>query len=127
MSDKEIVAGYMAKLKHPLKEEIEAVRKIIKGSDKRISERIKWNAPSYYYIEDMVTFNHRNHKAVHLVFHHPEIVNIRSQLLLGDYKDRRMTYFKDMKDIKANRKELERIMTGLVKKIDKLNKSKIKK
>lgn len=120
MSDKEQVSDYMAKLKHPLKNEIEEVRKIIKGSDKRISERIKWNAPSYYYIEDMVTFNHRNQKAVHLVFHHPEIVNIKSILLQGDYKDRRMTYFKDMKEVRSNKKELERIMTGLVNKIDKL-------
>ncbi len=117
MTDKEKVSEYMTKLKHPLKDEIEAVRKIIKGSDKKISERIKWNAPSYYYKEDLVTFNHRNQKAVHLVFHHSAIVKIKSPLLLGDYKDRRMTYFKDMKEIKANKKELVRIMTALVKKI----------
>ncbi|MEO8512532.1 MAG: DUF1801 domain-containing protein [Ignavibacteria bacterium] len=116
MTDKEKVTDYMTKLKHPLKDEIEAVRKIIKGSDKKISERIKWNAPSYYYREDMVTFNHRNHKAVHLVFHHLAIVKIKSPLLLGDYKDRRMAYFKDMKEIKSNKKELERIMRALVKK-----------
>ena len=125
-SDKEVVTEYMSNLKHPLKEEIEAVRKIIKGSDKRISERIKWNAPSYYYIEDMVTFNHRNQKAVHLVFHHPEIVNIKSILLQGDYKDRRMTYFIDMKEVRSNKNELERIITGLVKKIDKQKNHKIK-
>lgn len=124
MTDKEKVSEYMAKLKHPLFVEIEAVRKIIKGSDKRISERIKWNAPSYYYKEDMVTFNHRNQKAVHLVFHNPAIVKIKSPLLLGDYKDRRMTYFKDLKEIKANKKELERIMTGLIKQIDKNKKIK---
>mgnify|MGYP006326737729 CR=1 FL=1 len=119
MTDKEKVTQYMTKLKHQLKDEIEAVRKIIKGSDKRISERIKWNAPSYYNIEDMVTFNHRNQKAVHLVFHHPFIVKIKSKLLLGDYKDRRMTYFKDMKEVKSSKKELERIMNELIKKIDK--------
>ena len=117
MTDKEKVSEYMAKLKHPLKDGIEAVRKIIKGSNKSISERIKWNAPSYYYKEDLVTFNHRNQKAIHLVFHHPAIVKIKSPLLLGDYIDRRMTYFKDMKEIKANKKELERIMNALVKKI----------
>lgn len=122
MTDKEKVSEYMDKLNHPLKVEIETVRKIIKGSDKRISERIKWNAPSYYYKEDMVTFNHRNQKAVHLVFHHPAIVKIKSPLLLGDYKDRRMTYFKDMKDVKVNKKELVRIMNELVKRIDKTKK-----
>ncbi len=122
MTDKEKVNEYMTKLKHPLKDEIESVRKIIKSSNSSISERIKWNAPSYYCTEDIVTFNPRNHKTVHLVFHHPAIVKIKSPLLLGDYKDRRMTYFKDMKEIKANRKELERIMNELVKKINSENK-----
>lgn len=117
-NDKEIVEEYMTKLKHPLKDVIEAVRKIIKASNSSISERIKWNAPSYYCIEDMVTFNPRNQKAVHLVFHHAEIVNVESPILLGDYKDRRMTYFKDIMEVKANKKELQRIMNSLVRKIN---------
>jgi uncharacterized protein YdhG (YjbR/CyaY superfamily) len=119
MSDKEKVAEFMEKLKHPLKEEIEAVRKIIKSADKRIKERIKWNAPSYYYLEDMVTFNPRNHKAVHLVFHHKLIVKIESPILVGDYKDRRMAYFKDINEVKSNKAALQWIMAELVKKINK--------
>ncbi|MBZ0202473.1 MAG: DUF1801 domain-containing protein [Ignavibacteria bacterium] len=124
MTDREKVIEYMTRLKHPLKDEIEAVRKIIKNSNKNISERIKWNAPSYYCSEDMVTFNPRNHKAVHLVFHHGAIVKIKSPLLLGDYKDRRMAYFKDMKEVRANKKELERILNELVRKINSNNKKK---
>jgi len=124
MTDKEIVNAYMSKLKHPLKDEIEAVRKIIELSDKNIKERIKWNAPSYYCPEDMVTFNPRNQMAVHLVFHHPEIVKVRSPLLLGEYKDRRMMYFKDMKEIRQNKKALQAIMQELIRRISKKNKSK---
>lgn len=124
MTDKEIVNAYMMKLKHPLKDEIEAVRKIIKSAGKGIKERIKWNAPSYYCTEDMVTFNPRNHLAVHLVFHHPDIVKVRSPLLLGEYKDRRMMYFKDMKEVRQNKKALEGIMQELLKRISKKTKSK---
>lgn len=113
------VEAYMNELSHPLKKEIEAVRTIIRRSSKSISERIKWNAPSYYYKEDMVTFNPRATGHVHLVFHHPGIVKIKSALLHGDYKDRRMAYFKDMKEVKAGKKELERIMNELVKQQDK--------
>lgn len=100
----EIVNDYMSRLQHPLKAEIEAVRVIIKNANSRISERIKWNAPSYYYKEDLVTFNHRATKHVHLVFHHKMIVNIKSDLLEGDYKDRRMVYFVSMNDIKLKKK-----------------------
>lgn len=114
-TDADKVHEYMTTLKHPLKAEMEAVRVIIKNSDKRISERIKWKAPSYYYKEDMVTFNGWATKNVHLVFHHPAIVKIKSDLLEGDYKDRRMMYFTDMADVKKKAKELEKIVKELVK------------
>lgn len=117
IADNEAVNSYMLKLKHPLKDEIESVRKIIMSSDNRIKERIKWNAPSYYCIEDMVTFNLRNQMSVHIVFHHPEIVKIKSPLLLGDYKDRRTTYFKNMKEIRSNKKALQSIIKELVNRI----------
>ncbi len=117
-NDADAVADYMKALKHPLKKEMEAVRAIIKDANSKIMERIKWNAPSYYYQQDIVTFNHRTPLHVHLVFHHPYIVQIKSSLLEGDYKDRRMTYFKDMKSVNENKSELQRIMNELIKMID---------
>lgn len=113
-TDEELVNDWMNKLEHPLKAEINAVRKIIKESNSNINERIKWNAPSYYSKEDIVTFNHRATEHVHLIFHHPTIVKIKSVLLEGDYKDRRMLYLPDMKAVKANKKELQRIITESV-------------
>ena len=119
LTDTEKVAVYMKELEHPLKEEIEAVRSIIKNSNKNISERIKWNAPSYYYKEDLVTFNARATEKVHLVFHHPAIVKIKSPILEGNYPDRRMTYFTSMADIKKKTKELKKILNELVDLINK--------
>lgn len=118
-SDEEQVATYMTALKHPLKAEMEEIRKIIKGVDKRIGERIKWNAPSYYFLQDMVTFGptrpgSRQGDKLLLVFHHPFIVNIKSELLEGDYKDRRLLYFGNMKEVKSNKKELMRIISELI-------------
>ena len=117
------VDEFMKKLVHPLKAEIEVVRTIIKNSNPKIAERIKWNAPSYYYKEDLATFNPRAEQHVHIVFHHKLIPEIKSDLLEGDYKDRRMTYLRNMKEIKAHKKELERIMNDLVKRIDQRNNS----
>ncbi|HMR43099.1 MAG TPA: DUF1801 domain-containing protein [Saprospiraceae bacterium] len=109
-SEAEQVADYMNRLEHPLKTEIETLRQIIKNADSRISERIKWNAPSYYSGADLLTFNPRMQNQVHLVFHHPEIVRINSPLLEGDYKDRRMVYFQNMEAIHLHREELEKIL-----------------
>ena len=118
VSDAEKVSAYMAQLEHPLRCEVEAVRHIIKEADSRISERIKWNAPSYYYKEDLVTFNLRTFKTVHLVFHNIAIVQIKSDLLLGDYKDRRMMYFANMDQVNEHRNELERIIKEYVALMD---------
>ncbi len=118
MTDTEKVNDYMRKLEHPLKTEIEAVRIIILQASSKIAERVKWNAPSFYYRQDLVTFNPRAQKQVHLVFHHPAIVTIKSSLLEGDYKDRRMLYFADMAAVYAHKATLERIMNELVNQLD---------
>jgi hypothetical protein len=117
-TDSEAVDAYLQKLKHPLKAEILEVRENIRKASKKISERIKWNAPSYYYLEDMVTFNPRNEQQVHLVFHHPYIVRIKSPLLEGDYKDRRMMYFKNMGEVRKGKPALQKIIKELVALMD---------
>ena len=109
----EEVNAFMKLLDHPLKDEIEAVRNIIK-SNKKIAERIKWNAPSFFYTDDLATIHVKAKQHVHLIFHHPAIVKIKSALLEGDYKDRRMMYFENMKEVKARKKELARIIKELV-------------
>jgi hypothetical protein len=119
MTDAEKVAEYMAQLNHPLKAEMEALRRIIKQANPAIAERIKWNAPSYYTREDLLTFNHRMQDKVHLIFHNIAIVQIKSELLEGDYKDRRMTYFKDMEAVNTHQAELESILNEYVALVEK--------
>ena len=119
MNGTEQVNEFMEKLDHPFKAEVQMIREIIKGVNKGINEEIKWKAPSFNYKgEYLVTFNLRETKRIHLVFHNPKIPNVKSKLLDGDYKDRRMTYFADMKDLEAKKAELEKIIKQLVKLID---------
>lgn len=117
-NNSEEVNDFMHKLNHPLKAEIQAVREIIKNADARICERVKWNAPSFFYKADMVTFNPRATNHVHLVFHHPEIVNIKSELLEGEYKDRRMTYFRNMEEVTEKKEALKNIIQKLVQQLN---------
>ena len=110
------VDEYMAMLQHPLKSVAQAVREIIKGVDQDITEEVKWNAPSFSYKgEYLVTFNLREEERIHLVFHNPMIAKVKSKILEGDYKDRRMVYFADMKDIKAKKSLLEKALEDLIK------------
>jgi uncharacterized protein YdhG (YjbR/CyaY superfamily) len=118
-SDEEQVNTWLTKLEPVVKKEVEAVRKIIKDSSTKLSERIKWNAPSYYYKEDILTFGPYKTQKLLLVFHHPAVVKVKSKLLEGEYKDRRLVHFKDKADAEKNKKELVRIINEIIKTIDK--------
>ena len=110
------VEEFLRELSHPLKADVEMVRAIIKGVNKGINEEIKWNAPSFNYKgEYLVTFNLRETKRIHLVFHNPMISKVKSELLEGDYDYRRMAYFSDKKDIQAKKPVLEKALKDLIK------------
>jgi uncharacterized protein YdhG (YjbR/CyaY superfamily) len=110
------VDEFLKNFSHPLTAEVEAVRSIIKGVNKDINEEIKWRAPSFNYKgEYLVTFNLWEEKRIHLVFHNPQISKVKSKLLEGDYKDRRMMYFSDMEDVKAKKPMLEKALKDLIK------------
>ena len=112
----EQVNEFMNKLDHSLKAEVQLLRAIIKNVNKDIIEQIKWNAPSFSYNgEYLVTFNLRTTEHIHLVFHNPMIAQVKSKLLEGDYKDRRMAYFADTNDIKAKKPALEKALKDLIK------------
>ena len=120
LTDAEQVEAWLKRLTPDFRPALEAVRRIIKTAGPGLSERIKWNAPSYYYKNDIVTFGPAKSKdKIILVFHHPSIVSIKSSLLQGDYKDRRLVYLNSMKEIEEAKKELERIVKESVQVIDK--------
>ena len=131
-TDQELVNEWMNNLDIEMKPAVDAVRKIIRSAGPKLNERIKWNAPSYYYKtarpddsghsggEDLVTFGPvRSKDKIILVFHHPTIVKIKSVLLKGDYKDRRLVYFNSLSEIRSGKKELERIIEESVRMMDK--------
>lgn len=112
------INAWINKLDAAGKKDVNAVRQIIKGASPKLSERIKWNAPSYYYKDDIVTFGpYKTHKLL-LIFHHPEIEKIKSPLLEGNYKGRRLVHLADIKAANAAKAELKRIIKELIKGID---------
>jgi len=118
-TDEELVNLWLKKLTPAVKKEIDAVRTIIKASSNKLNERIKWNAPSYYTSADILTFGPYKKDKILLVFHHPAVVKVKSAILEGDYKDRRLVYFKNSAEAEKNKKELIRIIKEIVKSIDK--------
>ena len=125
------VTAHIKKLDPSFGKIIEAIRQIILKTDKEIGERIKWNNPSFYYTGEMKPFDPKEYKReiivmnlfkerMMLVFPSGAKVNDRSGLLEGDYKDgRRITIFKDMKEIKSKEKLLQSVIKKWLTLVDK--------
>ena len=111
-SEKAVVDAYMRDLDHPFKAEIEAVRAVILGASDKISERIKWNAPSFFYKADLAAFNPRATEFAHLILLFPDGAGVpaKSSLLEGKAKDRREAKFHGLDDIQSKKKALEKLI-----------------
>jgi hypothetical protein len=119
MAKKETVDEFMAKLDYPFKAEVETLREIIKAVDPRITEEIKWNAPSFSYKDYIATFNFHDKQQIRLIVHNPAIASIKSDILEGDYPDRRIVYFAGMDDVVAKKAAIEYVVSELIKAMNK--------
>jgi hypothetical protein len=118
MKKKQSVNEFMSALDHPLKEEMEAVRRIILGVHPGITEQIKWAGPCFTYQDYLVTFNPRAKNHVHLVFHNGAVLHDSTGLLEGNYIDRRMAYFRNMDEVNAKQPALESVVREWIRIMD---------
>jgi len=119
MNKTEKVTSFIDRLDNPLKEEINAVREIILGTSDKITEDIKWSAPSFVYKGNMATFNPRAKKFVTLTFHKGVLINDSTGLLEGDKKEARVARFNDMEDVLNKKAALEDVVKNWMKLMDK--------
>lgn len=68
-NDPAAVDAYIRALDHPLKAELEALRRLILGVHPDIGEGIKWNAPSFHLHDYFATTGLRANDHVQLVLH----------------------------------------------------------
>ena len=115
-NDREVVDSYFREVDHPFKAEMEAVRAIILGVSDKIAERIKWNAPSFYYKEDLGAFHPRATEYAHLILLFPGGAGMddSSGLLEGNHKDRREAKFHSLDDVKAKKRALEKLVKNWI-------------
>lgn len=113
------VAQYLSALEHPLKAEIETVRAAILASDKAITERIKWKAPSFVHGgDDRVTFRLAPKGIFQVIFHRGAKVKDTAGFAFEDDSgllewlapDRGVVTLKDAKDVKAKKAALVKLV-----------------
>jgi hypothetical protein len=114
------VVAFLSELDHPLKKEIETVRKLILGASPEIREGIKWNAPSFRTTDYFATFNLRTQDRIRLVLHMGAKAKATAKtgvkvadpkgLLEWLAKDRCLVTFTDLKDLQAKRTALKALV-----------------
>lgn len=119
MLGKVTVDEFIEQLEHPFKAEVQAVRTIILKADRRIQERVKWNAPSFYYGKDLAAFNLHAKDCAQLVLLFPNgLVDDPTGLLEGEFKDRRWVKFYSGADVKKKSAALRSIIDLWVKLVE---------
>jgi hypothetical protein len=109
------VDEFFQKLKHPLKPEMEMVRKIICEASPKIAEDVKWGGPSFDYKEPMATFSPRVTEYVALIFHKGELLDNKSGLLEPAQKGKAYVKFHSMEDVIENKTKLQKIVREWIK------------
>lgn len=131
LSDQQQVSQHIQKLEPSLGKIIEYIRQFILSTDPEISERIKWNNPSFYYTGEMKPFDPKEYKReiivmnlhkgkIMLVWPSGAKVKDSSGLLEGDFKDgRKIIVFNDLADVKTKEKLLSKTIRAWLKLVDK--------
>ncbi len=120
------VAAFLAKLDHPLKPCITALRKIILGVSPAIVEEIKWNAPSFRTVDHFATMNLRGQgdlSRLMLILHTG--AKVKDKVMQGSIpdpngllqwlaKDRAMVTFSNAGDLNAKTKPLIEVIQSWI-------------
>ena len=131
-SEPEKVDAYMKALKHPLKDVMEALRKVILSTDVSIGEEVKWNAPTFFYAGEMAPFDPKEYRrylivsnlfkkdCIRLVFPSGARIRNKSGLLTGEYADgRRLALFSSMEEVKAKTAALQSAIRSWLETLEK--------
>lgn len=131
LPESEQVTAHIRKLDPSLAETVETLRQIILSADNEVGEQIKWNSPSFYYTGEMKPFDPKEYKRdivvmnlhkgnIMLVFPTGASIKDTTGLLEGDYKDgRRLIKFRDLDDVNAKSRSLQKIIKDWLKQVEK--------
>jgi hypothetical protein len=101
------VDAFIAELGHPLEKEIRAVRRIVLGVDRRITETIKWKSPTFVFEGNIASIEPRSKKQVSLLFHQGAKLPGKHPALEGGGGTVRYLRFADAAEVKRKQKDLE--------------------
>ncbi len=99
---------------NPQKEGVQRVREIILATDERITECIKWKAPTFVYKGNIASFYPKSKKHVSLMFHQGAKIPGEHPVLVGEGSTSRNAKWASVEDIEARRDQLEAVLRAWI-------------
>ena len=92
------------------------MRQIVLGADARVTEAIKWQAPTFIYRGNIASFYPKAKKHVSLMFHEGASIPGKHPILDGEGGTSRIAKFADLADVeKKKKKALEAVIRAWCK------------
>jgi len=104
------VDQWMAAYDNPMKPVVEAMRHAILDADPRVTETIKWQAPTFVYKGNIASFFPKSKKHASLMFHKGAEIPGAVPNLVGEGKEGRQFRVADLDDFKVKAGELAGIV-----------------
>lgn len=103
------VNAWMAAYDNPMKEVVQRIRHIMLATDDRISECIKWHAPTFSYQGNLASFYPKSTRCATLMFHHGALIPGTFDHLEGQGTQARAMKIVSIAEAEDRRDELEAI------------------
>lgn len=104
------VDAWFANYENPQRELVAKVREFILSIDPRVTEAIKWQAPTFIYKGNIASFFPKSKKNVSLMFHQGASILDERGLLEGEGEVSRVARFFDDADFVAKKPALEAVI-----------------
>lgn len=110
MTKNQNVDTWLDSYDNPMKPVVAAMRELILKSDVRVTETIKWQAPTFMYKGNMASFFPKAKKHASLMFHKGAEIPGSFENLSGDGKEARTFKVESLADLEGKSDELASIV-----------------
>lgn len=104
------VDAWFDRYDNPRRELVQAVRDAVLETDARVTETIKWQAPTFVYKGNIASFFPKTKTHASLMFHRGAVLDDPDGLLEGEGEVSRVARFLDAEDLERKREPLQRLI-----------------
>lgn len=108
------VEAWFKTYNNPQKPGVQRVRELILATDPRVTECIKWKAPTFVYKGNMASFYPKSKQHVSLMFHQGAKIPGDHAILVGDGDTARNAKWPDLAAIEAGADELQAVVRAWI-------------